>query len=36
MEWSYWWVWELELTPRAEKRMESRNFAEIDLRDMLG
>ncbi len=30
-----WWHWELEITPHVEKRMEERNFTEIDLRDML-
>lgn len=30
-----WWAWELEITPHAEKRMEDREFSEIDLRGML-
>ena len=30
-----WWEWELELTPHVEKRMEDRNFTELDLRLML-
>jgi hypothetical protein len=30
-----WWEWELELTPHFEKRMEDRDFTEIDLRLML-
>lgn len=30
-----WWNWELELTPHVEKRMEDRNFVEVDLRSML-
>ena len=35
MEWPEWWDWELEFPPHLEKRMESRNFTELDLRDML-
>lgn len=30
-----WWLWELELTPHLEKRMEDRGFNEVDLRNML-
>lgn len=30
-----WWAWELELSPHVEGRMEDRDFAEVDLRDML-
>jgi hypothetical protein len=30
-----WWDWELELTPHLEKRMEDRDFTELDLRSML-
>jgi hypothetical protein len=30
-----WWDWELELTPHVEKRMEDRDFNEVDLRAML-
>jgi hypothetical protein len=30
-----WWDWEIELTPHIEKRMEDRDFTEVDLRDML-
>jgi len=30
-----WWEWELELTPHLEKRMEDRDFTEVDLRLML-
>jgi hypothetical protein len=30
-----WWDWELDLTPHVEKRMEDRDFTEIDLREML-
>jgi Domain of unknown function (DUF4258) len=35
MQWPEWWDWELELTPHLEKRMEDRDFTEIDLREML-
>lgn len=35
MQWPVWWGWELEFTPHLEKRMEDRNFTEIDLRRML-
>jgi hypothetical protein len=35
MEWPPWWSWDLELTPHLEKRMEDRQFTEIDLRTML-
>ncbi len=35
MEWPTWWNWDLELTPHLEKRMEDRQFSEIDLRAML-
>jgi hypothetical protein len=35
MEWPLWWTWDLELTPHLEKRMEDRQFSEIDLRTML-
>ena len=30
-----WWEWDLEITPHVEKRMEQRDFTEIDLRRML-
>jgi len=30
-----WWDWEIELTPHLEKRMEDRDFTEVDLRRML-
>jgi len=30
-----WWNWEIEITPHIEKRMISRNFSEIELREML-
>lgn len=33
--WPAWWHWELELTPHVEKRMEDRDFTEVDLRAML-
>jgi hypothetical protein len=33
--WPDWWDWELELTPHLEKRMEDRDFGEVDLRSML-
>lgn len=35
MEWPAWWSWELEITPHLEKRMEDRDFTEVDLRAML-
>lgn len=33
--WPHWWAWELDLTPHLLKRMEDRDFNEIDLRAML-
>lgn len=33
--WPQWWGWELELTPHLLKRMEDREFNEVDLRAML-
>jgi hypothetical protein len=33
--WPEWWSWELELTPHVLKRMEDRDFNEVDLRQML-
>jgi hypothetical protein len=33
--WPSWWQWELELTPHLLKRMEDRDFNEIELRTML-
>ncbi len=33
--WPEWWDWELELTPHVFKRMEDRDFNELDLRTML-
>ncbi len=35
MNWPTWWDWELENSPHAEKRMEERNFTEVDLRSMM-
>lgn len=35
MGWPDWWEWEIELTPHLEKRMEDRDFNEVDLREML-
>ncbi|GAC1545574.1 MAG: hypothetical protein NVS3B10_09630 [Polyangiales bacterium] len=35
MEWPDWWGWELELTPHLERRMEDRDFNEVELRAML-
>lgn len=35
MEWPTWWDWELEFTPHLERRMEDRDFTEVDLRRML-
>jgi hypothetical protein len=34
-QWPEWWDWELELTPHLFKRMEDRDFNEVDLRTML-
>jgi len=33
--WPDWWDWELDLTPHLLKRMEDRDFNELDLRRML-
>ena len=33
--WPDWWNWELELTPHMLKRMDDRDFNEVDLRRML-
>ena len=30
-----WWDWDLEMTPHVERRMEDRDFSEVELRDML-
>ena len=35
LSWPDWWDWEIEFTPHLLKRMEDRNFNEIDLREML-
>lgn len=35
MNWPRWWNWELEISPHIEKRMEERDFTEIDLRAMM-
>ncbi len=35
MNWPEWREWELEFTPHLEKRMQQRDFTEIDLRGML-
>ena len=34
MNWPSWWEWEIEITPHVEKRMEQRDFTEIDVREM--
>jgi hypothetical protein len=33
--WPDWWEWEIDLTPHLLKRMEDRDFSEVDLREML-
>jgi hypothetical protein len=35
VSWPDWWDWEIELTPHLQKRMEDRDFSEVDLRLML-
>lgn len=35
MSWPSWWEWELELSSHPEKRMNQRDFTEIDLQAML-
>jgi hypothetical protein len=35
VSWPDWWEWEIELTPHLERRMEDRDFSEVDLRAML-
>ncbi|MBA2245069.1 MAG: DUF4258 domain-containing protein [Gemmatimonadetes bacterium] len=35
MEWPEWWEWELELASHLLKRMEQRDFTEVELRQML-
>jgi hypothetical protein len=34
-EWPPWWEWELELSAHLLRRMEDRQFDEVDLRRML-
>lgn len=34
-DWPDWWEWELEFTSHLEKRMDDRDFTELDLRAML-
>lgn len=33
--WPDWWQWDIELTPHLYKRMQDRDFTEVDLRAML-
>jgi len=33
--WPDWWDWKIEFTPHLLKRMEDRDFNEVDLRKML-
>ena len=33
--WPTWWEWELELTSHVQRRMEDREFTEVELRRML-
>jgi hypothetical protein len=33
--WPEWWDWELELSSHLLKRMEDRDFNELDIRQML-
>jgi hypothetical protein len=33
--WPEWWDWELELVSHLERRMEDRDFNELELREML-
>jgi hypothetical protein len=35
ISWPPWWKWDLEITPHVERRMEDRDFTEVDLRDMM-
>jgi hypothetical protein len=35
IDWPPWWKWELEITSHAERRMEDREFNEVELREML-
>lgn len=34
-DWPEWRDWAIEFTPHVLKRMEDRNFSEVDLREML-
>lgn len=33
--WPTWWSWDLEITSHVERRMEDREFNEVELREML-
>jgi hypothetical protein len=33
--WPEWWDWELAFTGHVERRMDERQFTEVDLRSML-
>ena len=35
MKWPEWWQWDLEVSSHIEKRMEDRDFTEVDVRQML-
>lgn len=35
LSWPKWWEWEIEFIPHLLKRMEDRDFNEVDLRKML-
>jgi hypothetical protein len=35
IEWPPWWQWDIEITSHAERRMEDREFTEVDLREMM-
>ena len=35
MEWPEWWHWDLEISSHVERRMEDRDFNEVELREML-
>jgi hypothetical protein len=35
MGWPAWWEWELLFPPHLKKRMEDRDFNEVELRAML-
>ncbi|MEW5982212.1 MAG: DUF4258 domain-containing protein [Acidobacteriota bacterium] len=34
-DWPLWWAWELELSAHLLRRMEDRDFTEVDVRRML-